>query len=127
MREAHEEGEDLGIVRCSLDEGEAEVEGDGDRAEHGDDEPEAETGGDAVIGDFKLALDGAAIDEGHHEDIVVGHDRHLVLDAVEEHEVAADLEAVDVGADAAELEAADALEATSVEAFINRGVRCPPS
>src|SRR5262249_9752250 len=51
-----------------------------------------EAGRDAVVLDIPLPHHRAAIDEGVQEDAVLGPHRHLVLEAVEEQEVAADLE-----------------------------------
>src|SRR5262249_6329919 len=112
MEEPEPEAEDLLLVLRALDDREAEVEGDRHRAQHRHHEPHAGPGRYAVVLDLHPRLHRAAVHEGHQEDLVVGLHRHLVLEAVQEHEVAADLEAVDHRADAAELEAAHAAETT---------------
>src|SRR5438045_772937 len=71
--EAHPEVEDLGVVAGGLDDGEAEVEGDGHRAEHGDGQADAEAGRDAVVGDLVGARgNSAAVEEGDEVDLVIG-------------------------------------------------------
>src|SRR5262249_12075023 len=99
----------------------AEVERDRHGAEHRDGDAQAEAGSDAVVVDAGIAFDGAGIDEGHKVDIVVGANRNLVFEGVQELELPADHETVDVGADAAEFEAANVNVTAAEEAFVDRG------
>src|SRR5262249_22104248 len=124
--QADPEAEDLRVIVGALDDREAEVERDRHRAEHRHDDAQAEAGGDAVVLDVDVALDRAGIDEGDGIEPVVGPDPDLVLEAVEELEVAAHGLAVDERADAAELEAADRAEAAGEEALEHRGVAAGP-
>src|SRR5207237_2314059 len=111
MEPADGEAEDLALVEGGADDREAEVQRDRHRAEHGDGHAEAEADGNAIVLDLESAFNRARIEEGQRIEAVVGENGHLVLDAVEEHEVAAGLEPVDIRSDAAEGEAAQRLEA----------------
>src|SRR5262245_44629048 len=125
--EPEPEAEHLVVVRRLPGEREAEVEGDWHRAEHRHDEADAEAGRHAVVVDLVDArLDGAAVHEADDVDLVVGQHGNLILEAVEEHEVAADLEAVDLRRHAAELEAADAAEAAGKVALVDGSVVARP-
>src|SRR6516225_9740568 len=104
---ANEDVEDLLPVGAGPGDREAEVERDRRGAERRNGDAEAEAGRHAVIGDVDPRFRGARVDEGYERQAVVGQDRNLVLDAVEEEEGAAEHEAVLARADAAELEAAD--------------------
>src|SRR5438132_9822302 len=96
------EVEDLLAVGAGLVDRQGEVESDRHGPEHWDHNPEAQAGRHAVIADFHAPLDSAGIDEADEIDLIVGPERNLILEAVEEHEVAADHEAVVIGPDAAE-------------------------
>jgi len=116
---AHPEAEDLRPVEGPLDDRETEVQGDRDGAQHRDLDTRADASRDAVVLDLHAGLHGAGIDEGDKVQVVVGSNRDLVLQAVEEHEVATDLE-----------EAADALvpeQAQHVVAQAARGEHAPDS
>src|SRR5438552_4943639 len=122
MEEPDPETEDLLAVHRALDDGEAKVQRDRHRAHHGHDDAEAETGGHAVVVDVHAPFHGARIEEGHGPEVVVGHDRHLIFQAVEKQEIAADLEAIDHRADAAEFEAAQAAIAAGIKTLEDRRI-----
>src|SRR5262249_17980504 len=117
--EAEPEAEDLLFITRPLHDGEAEVQGNRHRPEHGNGEAHAESGRHAVVADFHTRFDSAGVDKPNQVDLVIGKDRHLVFQAIEEHEVTADRDPVNLRADATELEAAHALETTGKETFVD--------
>src|SRR5262249_62190495 len=94
---------------------EAEVQGDRHRTQHRHREADAETGRNAIVLDLHRSLHRARVDETHQVQVVARGHRQLILQTVEQQEVAAYLEAVDVRSDAAELEATQTAEAARVE------------
>lgn len=124
--QADPEAEDLIAVVGALDDRKAKVESDRNRAQSRDDDAKADARGDAVVGDVDVAFDGAAVDEADEIKVVVGANRYLILDAIEPHEIAADVVAIFERADAAKLEAAETAETTGIEAFEDRRVAARP-
>src|SRR5207248_849095 len=115
VEESEPEAEDLFAVLGPLVDREAEVQRDRYRAEHRHLNTDANPGRHAVIVDFHLPLDRPRIDEPDEIDLVAGHHRHLVLDAVQEGEGAADVQPLLERPNAAEREPAHAAEPAGVE------------
>src|SRR5262245_56099388 len=125
--ESHPEREDLPFVGVLLHDRVGPVEGNGDGAEHRDDEPQAQADAGTEVVDGHVALDRAEVRERDNVNHVVLDDRDLILKAAEQHEPAADLEPPLVGPDAAEVKAADRTEATGIEALEERHVLAGPA
>src|SRR5262245_40830758 len=103
MEEAKPEAEDSLLVERALDDGDAKVQGNRHRAAQRHCEAEADAGRHAVVLDVNPALHRTRVDEADQEDLVIGPYRHVILEAVEEEEITADVEAVDERANAAEV------------------------
>src|SRR5207245_1241573 len=102
---------------------EAEVKRDRHGTEHRHNNAQPEARGDAIVVDRHGAFHRAGIDKDHSIEMIRGQDRHLIFEAVEPFEVAADFEAAYHRADAAKLEAAHAAIAARIEALEDRRMR----
>src|SRR5262249_12294213 len=112
--------EDLLDVTRRFDDGDSEVEGNRHGAGERRDDAQAGADGDAVRVDADVSFHGAAIGKHHAPEFIIGQNRDLVLDAVQQGEIAASVEPVDERADAAVSEAANAAETAGIEALENR-------
>src|SRR5262249_22715538 len=106
--ESHPETKDLLAILRPLDNGEAEVERDRQRSQHWDRDSQPGAGCSPVILDLDIRLNRSGINEEDSVKLVVGENRNLVFQTVEELKIAADGEPVDKRPHSAELESAHA-------------------
>ena len=122
MDEPYPETEELRVIAVGFYDGEAEIQSKRQRAQLGDLNAEARTCRNAIIAEFHGTFHGARIEEGHAVEMIVGQERGLVLQPVQELEIAAHLDPQGAGAHAAEGEAAQTAKAAGIETLEDRCV-----
>src|SRR5437588_1078218 len=111
MDESDPEAEELRMIAVGLGDGESEIQSNRHGSQLGNLDAQTHACRHSIVMQFHGTFHSARIEEGHAVEMIVGQDRRLVLEPVQEFEIAAYLDPQGAGAHAAEGKAAQVAKA----------------